>query len=43
MGLITLIDALIDAIEAIITVEIIKRKRRRGKESVTCVIRKDVV
>ena len=43
MRLITLINALINVIEAIIITEIIKRKRKREKESVTCVIKKDVV
>jgi len=43
VGLITLINVLIDVIEAIIIAEIIKRKRRREKESVTCVIKKDIV
>jgi len=43
MELITLINALIDAIKTIITIEIIKKRRRYRKESVICVVKKDVM
>jgi len=43
MRLIILINALINAIKTIITIEIIKRKRKRKKESITYIIKKDTV
>ena len=43
MGLITLINTLIDAIETIIIIEIIKKKQKRKKKSATYIIKKDVV
>ena len=43
MKLITLINALINAIKVIIIIKIIKRKRKRKKKNVTCIIKKNTV